>query len=109
MEDWPILCTTTDGVVDFTWIDVHLSGLPLPGMQSTMEVSIARGTLSKDSSQRLSELRVGRGLAERFEFSLACGDVRGLHRGPERALHEGSKADEHFPAGLASSATSESQ
>ncbi|MEU5072653.1 hypothetical protein AB0G76_13980 [Streptomyces asoensis] len=109
MEDWPILCTTTDGVVDFTWIDVHLSGLPFPGVQSTVEVSIARGTLSKDSSQRLSELRVGRGLAERFEFSLACGDVCGLRRGHERASYEGSKAGEHFPAGLTSSAASESQ
>ncbi|MET4642399.1 hypothetical protein ABID95_002126 [Streptomyces atratus] len=74
-----------------------------------MEVSIARGTLGEDSSQRLSELRVGRGLAERFEFSLACGDVRGLRGGPERASYEGSKAGEHCPAGLTSSATGESQ
>ncbi|MFJ1862445.1 hypothetical protein OG204_16505 [Streptomyces sp. NBC_01387] len=74
-----------------------------------MEVSIARGTLGEDSSQRLSELRVGGGLAKRFEFSLACGDVRGLRRGPERAAYEGSEAGEHFPASLTSSATSESQ
>ncbi|MFH7339150.1 hypothetical protein [Streptomyces sp. KHY 26] len=78
-------------------------------MQLAMKVGVERGTLSEGSNQRLSELRIGRRLAEGFELSLTCSDDCGLPSGRERASHEGSKSAEHLPAGLTSSASSESQ
>ncbi|MBB5118640.1 hypothetical protein [Streptomyces eurocidicus] len=54
-----------------------------------MEISIACGTLGEGSNQRLSELRVGRGLTEGFELGLTCDDDVGFLRGPERASYEG--------------------
>ncbi|MET8634384.1 hypothetical protein [Streptomyces sp. NPDC004680] len=74
-----------------------------------MKVGIARGTLGEGSNQRLSELRVGRGLTEGFQLSLTRSDVYAHLGWPERASYEGNKSGKHLSAGLASSAASESQ